>query len=412
MTKKAIALGILYGISLLLATGSMYSKGKDKKRILYPVQTQKPALILEKDITYTPVTWPTSIFKLYDTVRITFIGDVMQHGRQLESALAENASPDTPNSYNYDHTFRHIEEELTSADLAVANMEFPLGTPPYKGYPVFSAPESIAWKAQECGIDLFLLANNHILDKGKRGLLNTLDVYEKMGGTYIGAYRNSQEEEKMNPVMFNVKGIRVAFINFTYGTNGFAVPEPCKVNLMDSLHVKETIAKAKSMGADMIICMPHWGEEYQLRPSAHQKKWAKMLQREGVQVIMGSHPHVPQSAEISPDNILFYSLGNYISNQTTPDYTQLELMVTISVVKNFHTGKTTLLQPEYEFLWCFKKNEFAQDYTVVPVKDIIGKPEMVKDQIQYRRMENTYNAFIKQNLIKTLTHPIYGREKN
>lgn len=363
-------------------------------------QMQTPRLNLEKNCTYTPVFPPVKEIKLQDTIRITFIGDVMQHNNQLLSALTDGGDPDNPHSYNYSSTFKHIEEQLRSADIAVANMEFPLGTPPYKGYPAFSAPESIAWKAKESGIDLFLLANNHILDRGKHGLLNTIDVYEKMGSKYIGAYRSQEDEHILNPVMFNAKGIRVAFINFTYGTNGFAVPEPCKVNLMDSIHVKESIARAKEMGADIIICTPHWGEEYQLHPSYNQKKWARMLQREGVKIIVGTHPHVPQSAEISPDNILFYSLGNYISNQSNPSYTQLELMVTISIAKNFLNGTTTILEPEYEFLWCFKKNEFEPDYTVVPVKDILGKPEKVKSREQYLRMESTYNSFIEQNLIK------------
>jgi len=390
---------------LLCLTCELWGKEKIKRGFqLYPVQMEKPHLKLERNCTYTPVTHPQKEFKLYDTISVTFIGDVMQHGKQLLGALADKESPNDPKSYNYAHTFRHIEKQLAAADIAVANMEFPLGTPPYKGYPAFSAPESIAWKAQECGIDLFLLANNHILDRGKRGLLNTIDVYEKMNGKYIGAYRNKEEEEKLNPVMFNVRGIRVAFINFTYGTNGFAVPEPCSVNLMDSLHVKNTIAKAKDMGADIIICTPHWGEEYQTRPSFHQRKWARMLQREGVRVVVGSHPHVPQSAEISYDNILFYSLGNYISNQTTPDYTQLELMVTIKIAKNFSSGKTVLLEPSYEFLWCFKKDEFASDYTVVPVKEILGKPHLVKDNAQYRRMENAYYSFIRENLIKNKIH--------
>lgn len=127
-----------------------------------------------------------------------------------------------------------------------------------------------------------------------------------------------------------------------------------------------------------------------------------MLQREGVKVIVGSHPHVPQSAEISRDRVLFYSLGNYISNQTTPDYTQLELMVTIKVQKNFLTGETSLLEPEYEFLWCFKKGEFADDYTVVPVRKLLGKEDLVKDKAQYRRMEDTYNAFLEKGLIQKM----------
>ena len=384
-----------------------YQSGNCKKRGVKAngtkIKLEEPVYIPERNFTGPAVTFPSAPIKLYDTISITFIGDVMQHGKQLASALMSNTDPDIPQSYNYSNTFMHIEKHLQESDLAVANMEFPLGTPPYSGYPIFSAPESIAWKAKECGIDLFLLANNHLLDKGKRGFLNTLDVYDSMGGKYIGAYRNREEEQMLNPVLYNIKGIRVAFINFTYGTNGFAIPEPCTINLMDSTHVKETIRRAREKGADIIVCNPHWGEEYQLNPSSAQRRWAKMLQREGVRIIIGSHPHVPQAADISAENILFYSLGNYISNQTTPDFTQLELMVTVKIVKNFGTGEIILPAPEYEFLWCFKKGEFAEDYTVVPVKSLIGKEGMVKDNYQYRRMLETYSTFIEKKLIKRHT---------
>ena len=371
-----------------------------KNRIKTETIAINPPYLQPNTTVQANVEFPKVALKLYDTVSITFIGDVMQHGRQLQSALQYGKDPDDPKSYDYSLTFKYIEKKLKEADLAVANMEFPLGTPPYTGYPVFSAPESVAWQAKESGIDLFLLANNHIVDKGKRGLLNTLEAYGQMGGRYIGAYRDAQSESELNPAFYNIRGIRVAIINFTYGTNGFAVPSPCVVNLMDSTHVKETVGKARQMGADMIICAPHWGEEYSLNPSGNQKKWAKMLRREGVDIIIGGHPHVPQVARADKEHILFYSLGNYISNQTTPSYTQLELMVTVRIQKNFLTGETSLLKPEYEFLWCFKKGEFADDYTVVPIKEILGREELVRDKYQYRRMEETYRDFIGRNLIE------------
>lgn len=402
MGIKTIVKIIMVSTALLCLPEDASCFRKWKKVATPTVLLPHPSLTPQVKISVLPLLQPKGELKICDTISITFIGDVMQHGKQLLGALKEDADPDNPHSYDYSLVFKHIKKKLQSADLAVANMEFPLGTPPYTGYPVFSAPESIAWEAKESGIDLFLLANNHIMDKGKRGFMNTLDVYEEMGGRYIGAYRNSKEEKELNPAFFNIKGIRIAVLNFTYGTNGIPVVEPCTVNMMDSIHVKECIGRAKQMGADIIIGTPHWGEEYQLYPSGQQRKWARMMQREGVRVIVGGHPHVPQSAEISRNNILFYSLGNYISNQTTPDYTQLELMVTIKIRKNFITGETSLLEPEYEFLWCFKKGEFADDYTVVPVKDLLGKEEKVRDKAQYRRMENTYYRFLEQGLIKNM----------
>lgn len=364
---------------------------------------------------------PGGLIKMYDTLTLVFIGDVMQHGSQIRSALTAGADPADPASYDYSFAFKYIAPFLQEADIAVANMEFPMGGAPYKGYPVFSAPESILWQAQKSGINLFLLANNHLLDMGERGLANTLRVYKKSGEKYTGAYTSQAEEERENPVIFNLKDTKIAFLNFTYGTNGFPVPAPYKMNLMDSIHVKEVIKRAKERGAEFIIAAPHWGEEYQLYPSETQKRWAKMLFREGVKIIIGSHPHVPQTAEIyykenqipltgkndsrpisnkEVEKLIFYSLGNYISNQSIPDYSQLELLVQIKLVKDRFSNKIIILPPDPTFLWCFKKNEFEKDYTVIPVKELLDKEEQVRDKAQYRRMMKTYKYILDKKLIK------------
>lgn len=387
-------------LTILFSTLSINSYCERRKVATHKKSTLPPPYLTPNtEANHTPLRWPDKLLQLYDTVSITFIGDVMQHGKQLQSALMDGMDKNSPHSYNYAQTFIHIEDKLKESDLAVANMEFPIATPPYSGYPLFSTPESLLWQAQESGIDLFLLANNHLLDRGKKGLERTLDEYDRAGAKYIGAYRDSLQEQNLSPAFYNIKGIRVAFINFTYGTNGFNIPHPFRMDLMDSTLVKRNISKAKEMGADIIVALPHWGNEYQLRASVHQRRWAEMLQREGVQIIIGSHPHVPQQADITPHNIVFYSLGNYISNQSTPDYTQLELMVTVHIEKNSYNGEIRLLDTEYEFLWCFKKGEFSNDYTTIPVKEILGNPELVKDQYQYNRMVETYNKFVGQNLI-------------
>ena len=397
--KRILLLLAALAVSAAFATTGDCQAIKKKDRTI-PSPLLTPELKPNREIAVSKAVFPSRLVQLYDTISITFLGDVMQHGRQLKDALVEGADPNLAESYQYGYTFRYIEERLQKSDLAVANMEFPVGQAPYTGYPLFSAPESIIHQAQKSGIDLFLLANNHLFDKGKRGFLSTLDAYERAGAKYTGAYRDTQQQSNENPVLYNIRGVRVALINFTYGTNGMPVPEPCTINLMDSTHVKETIAKAKKWGSDIIICLPHWGEEYMLTPSAQQKRWAKMMFREGADIIIGGHPHVPQSAEYSSRKALFYSLGNYISNQTTPDYTQLEMMVTIHIVKDSHTGETTLLPPDIEYLWCFKKGEFAPHYTVVPVEDIIGKKYEVADPFQRSRMERTYRSFLGKGLVK------------
>lgn len=355
-----------------------------------------------------------SLIKLYDTVNIFFIGDVMQHGYQIRSAHIPGQNPLKPSSYDYSHAFKYMKERFAKADLAVANMEFPVGVTPYSGYPHFSAPQSIVEEAIKSGIGLFQIANNHIADKGRRGIEQTLNIYDSLGVHYTGAYRNDSTELADNPKIVDIKGIRIAFINFTYGTNGMPVPSPFIVNTMDSTKVKESIKRAKQRGAQIIVALPHWGEEYMLLPSGQQKKWADMLFRNGVRIIIGTHPHVPQSAEIclsktdhprkygEVEKIVFYSLGNYISNQSSPDYTQLGMAVEIKIVKNNLNGEIALSKPYFEYLWCFKKGEFAPDYTVIPVKELLKKEDSVRNKEQYSRMKNTYNFIMRKNTVKTI----------
>ena len=358
-----------------------------------------------------------NFFAERDTVVLSFIGDVMQHGRQLRNALIPGADPDCDSSYDYSYTFKYIEKEIENSDITVANMEFPVGIPPYTGYPKFSAPLSIAKQAMTSGIDLFLVANNHLMDRGERGISRTLRLYDSIGANYTGAYRDSLQELRENPRILVAKGVKIAFLNFTYGTNGFPVPHPYIINGMDSVEVKRAVARGFERGADIIVAMPHWGDEYSLYPNKEQQRWVAMLKRAGVRVIIGGHPHVPQTAEceyiegLAPGervirSILFYSLGNYISNQSIPDYTQLELMVTITLVKDNRYGSIELLPPEYRFLWCFKAGEFEKDYTVVPADYFKNNPVEIKrvKEEEYKRMENTCKYIRGLGLYKELYH--------
>ena len=409
--KTQLALALLLLCSITSLWGQARKKLSGQKNI--------PSIYIAPDNSVKPrlPQWPGKLVSIHDTVSIVFIGDVMQHQSQLNSALKGGCDPHDASSYDFSHAFKYIKERIASADIAVANMEFPVGLPPYSGYPVFSAPHSIVEEASRSGIDLFELANNHIADKGKKGIERTLAVYDSLGVNYIGAHKDAADELINNPNIIEVNGLKLAFINFTYGTNGMPVAKPFVVNMMDSTAVKQAIARGKERGAEMIIALPHWGNEYELYPSAKQKEWARMLFRNGVNVIIGSHSHVPQTAEIYLNNtphprkygavekMVFYSMGNYISNQSIPDYTQLGMMVKVHIIKNNLSGEITLGMPEYEYMWCFKKNEFETDYTVVPVNDLMKDPSLmakIKSSTQRERMENAFNFITNKKLVKEL----------
>lgn len=327
-----------------------------------------------------------------DTISIAFIGDVMQHSRQLQYAHKKGSDTLLSESYDYSSYFKYTEDILSDADFAVANMEFVCNLPPFTGYPSFSAPASLAQECKECGIDLFLCANNHIFDKGEAGFKSTVDSYQKLGVHYIGVYRNREERDSISPIIVDIKGIRTAFINFTYGTNAAALH--AVTERMDSAYICKRIEKAKELGAEIIIALPHWGTEYSISPSKTQYKWRDLLYRNGVSAIVGSHPHVVQPIEEVRDRdgnlerITAYSLGNYISNMSAKN-TQIGFLFILKMTKD--EDGVRLVDGENIWLWCSRGGRFETNYTTFPVKDFIGSPEKFPIRYEYDKMKETYN---------------------
>ncbi len=337
------------------------------------------------------------IFAIVDTISILFLGDIMQHKEQLTNALIPGADTSVYTSYDYSSYFEHIDYLISEADFAVANMEFSLGGAPYSGYPAFSAPKSLAIECAEAGIDLFLCANNHILDRGRRGLKRSFEAYDDIGVPYIGIHRNAEEELTGNPFIADIGGVRVAFINFTYGTNGIPTPSPYIVNRLDRQAVLSAIRRAKERGADLIVALPHWGVEYELEPSAEQREWQTFLYSQGVDAIIGTHPHVIQPVEIFPnmDNTLrvtAFSIGNLISNMSRHD-TELGLAfrLDIGITK---TGFASIIGCESIPLWCARPGKFSDRFTILPIEEYIGKSHLFRDPWNYKKMAITYERLL------------------
>lgn len=351
-----------------------------------------------------------------DTVTISFTGDVMQHGAQITSALAMGNGK----KYEYGNAFRFMSPLFKKADYMVANMEFTVGTKPYTGYPCFSAPKEIAEAAKESGIDLFLMANNHICDKGATGFKNTIAAYSNLRMPTLGAYRNKRQADTSSVILVELKGMKFAIFNYTYDTNGLPVPDPYYVNLQDSTEIKKHIRQAKEMGADIIIALPHWGIEYVLEPVAEQKQYAKMMFREGVNAIIGGHPHVPEEGYIyvkrhqgpmakdSVERILFYSMGNYISNMTRSGWTSTGMLITLSFTRDRASGKVKMLMPDWKYTWCFRPGQYTEDYSVVPIEDFLSSEDFRRggktpaQQQAFKTLEDFWQQIIKRDLIKVV----------
>ncbi len=271
-------------------------------------------------------------------VTLLFAGDLMQHQGQINAARLADGT------YDYTDCFALVKEEVSRYDIAIANLEVTLPGPPYTGYPQFRCPDAFLTAAWQAGFDVMLTANNHCCDSRQKGLERTIHVLDSLGIPHLGTYCNAAEREKNYPFIIERNGIRIALLNYTYDTNGIPVNKPNIVNLIDKKQMATDIARAKEMNADVIIANMHWGIEYVLTPNQQMRALADWLLEQGVDHIIGGHPHVVQPAEVRTDkqgnkHLIVWSLGNYISNMTK-DNTEVGLMVRMELSKDSLTSLT------------------------------------------------------------------------
>ncbi|MFZ4546630.1 MAG: CapA family protein, partial [Bacteroidales bacterium] len=153
-------------------------------------------------------------------ITLIFTGDIMQHMPQVEAAWNNELG-----MYIYDSCFKYINPWLTNADLTIANLETTLAGKPYSGYPAFSSPDELVNGMLNAGIDLVGTANNHCCDRGRTGIERTTSILDSLGMMHFGTYKNAETYHKTNPLIINTRGFRLAFTNYTYGTNGIPIPE-------------------------------------------------------------------------------------------------------------------------------------------------------------------------------------------
>ncbi len=293
----------------------------------------------------------SSLLLAPDSASMVWVGDAMQHQAQLSSA--RNASDD---SYSYAHYFDSIADYIASADYAVANLETPLGGAPFTGYPAFCAPDSYAEALRDVGFDLLLCANNHILDRRDRGLHRTITTLDSLSIPHTGIYHDTHHRSQSSPMIVDVGGFKVAILNYTYGTNGFTVQGEAIVDYIDRQLMASDVAEARNLGAELVAVAVHWGEEYHLLPSRSQQSLAGYLKELGVDMIIGSHPHVVQPMELSTDStgqrqFLIYSLGNFISAMRTVD-TRGGAMVRLHLSRD-QLGRPSIDEASYQLVFVY-----------------------------------------------------------
>lgn len=266
-----------------------------------------------------------------ERITLLFVGDLMQHQAQIDAAR----TPD--GKYDYSPCFSLVKEQIARADIAIGNLEVTLGGKPYQGYPAFSAPDEYLQSIKNAGFDVLLTANNHCLDRGKKGLERTILMLDSLSIPHAGTYRNITERKQHYPLFIHKNGFRIALLNYTYGTNGIKPSSANIVNYIDKDIISQDILSAKARRPDAIIACMHWGIEYQSLPNKEQRELADWLLQQGVTHIIGSHPHVIQPMELRKEgnqkHVVIYSLGNFISNMQLPN-TDGGLIFTLQLEKS------------------------------------------------------------------------------
>lgn len=301
-----------------------------------------------------------------EQVTLIFAGDAMMHTPQIEAAK-------TDSGYNFNPIFQSIRGKIFNADIAGVNLETTFGGPPYRGYPLFSSPKEYAKALHYAGFNLFFTANNHALDSGKEGLEQTIDAIKKEGAKQTGTFKTPEDRALNYPLMLIKNGMRIAFLNYTYGTNGLRVRPPNVVNLIDTNLIKKDIATANKLQPDIIIAVMHWGNEYQTQPSAQQKNIAQFLFNHNVRIIIGHHPHVVQPIQTLTEgnnisHAVFYSLGNFVSNQRWRNSDGGMLAHIVLSKENPHSP-VTIKSVDYSLVWTRKYfKDYKPIFQIIPVE--------------------------------------------
>ncbi len=340
----------------------------------------KKYLTLLITLTYALSYAQTNKVKAEDKLTLIFTGDFMGHKDQINAAYDKSSK-----TYKYDECFKYIKPFLSDADFTIGNLEVTLGVKPYSGYPQFSSPASYASAIKNAGVDVLVTANNHSCDKYKKGIEKTIHILDSLDIKHGGTYVSLEEKNKQGVIIIEKKGFKIAILNFTYGTNGLKPQAPNIINYLNKETIEQEVKIAQKAKVDEIIAFVHWGYEYKNLPNKEQKYLTKVFKDNGVNLIVGAHPHVLQPMEYHKDNFVAYSLGNFVSHQRTHPRDGGAILK-LSLVKE--QGKVKLKNAEYKLTWVYEPIvNGKKQYYVLPVSQYETYPQFFKLKKDYDKMK-------------------------
>lgn len=372
MKKKYVIVALL---ALTLASILIVFILKEKK-----VETKEPKKVLEKEEKEEIKTSKLSL---------VMVGDALLHSSVYNDAYKNGV-------YDFSSQLEYIKPIIQKYDLAFYNQESILGGTSIglSDYPTFNSPQEFGDAMVDAGFNLVSLANNHTLDRGEKAVLNSCEYWKTKDVLTAGSYTSFEEANEIKIKEKN--GIKYTLLSYTYGTNGIPVPSGKEylVNLYSDEKAKEDIEKVKDK-VDIILVSMHWGTEYQTEPTEEQKRQANYLSSLGVDIIIGTHPHIIEPITYINDTLVIYSLGNFISAQSTNnDYnTMVELMTSVDIIKEEKDGEVTIkldnLNNELLYNYYHKGNRWT-NFKVIPFSQM-----NTSYNSDYQRLYNKYSEVVK-----------------
>ena len=325
-------------------------------------------------------------------VDIISLGNLIIHQSQIDGAKQEN-------SYDFSPSFQYIKKMILDSDISRGILEGTLAGCEPSGYPFFNSPDEVVDALKDTGIDIINYANNHIYDYEDVGLQRTIDVTKEKGLDVLGV--KSTEEEK-NYLVKEVNGIKIGFLAYVFETsmiNGHKtinsnILSTYSENLINTFNyndlesfykkIENEISAMKSEGVEFIITSMHWGEEYNTYIEASQNEIAKRLNKLGVDIILGGHPHVIQPYEIMRNEsghstFVIYSQGNSLSNQSEQEIGVAEsedgIMIKFTLEKK--DGNVSLKEYKIIPTWVYKEEKVNGTYyhKIIPVEEALADPK-------------------------------------
>ena len=372
MKKKLVFVILL--IILLIGGIYLYTKNNQQEK---PKQLKKETEEVKKEEPKT------------SKLSLVMVGDALLHSSLYKDGYKNG-------KYDFSSQLEYIKPIIQNYDLAFYNQESILGGTELglSDYPTFNSPQEFGDSMIDAGFNLVSLANNHTLDRGEKAVLNSCNYWKNKDVLTAGSYSSKEEAEEIKIKEKN--GIKYTLLAYTYGTNGIKVKEGKEylVNLYSDEKAKADIEKVRDK-VDLLMVSMHWGTEYKTEPTETQKKQAEYLSSLGVDIIIGTHPHIIEPITYINDTLVIYSLGNFISAQSTNnDYnTMVELMTSVDIIKEEKDGQTTIkldnLNNELLYNY-YQKGSKWTNFKVIPFS--MMNANYNKD---YQRLYEKYSAVVK-----------------